>query len=958
LAKGAIGDEGYLSDRGSTHLIKGEPIHKPLHEDSGEHALVDYGPWSRGRKRLSILLRRGKMHLSNLRPALSLVMAFLLLVPGSGFGTRRASLSGQAVLAAENASPQLSAQSRPVHPNRHIVHPPSSNFRNTAASAPIISPWPVTRTGKRERPVQSLQYLLRARGYVLDIDGVFGLNTEKAVRAFQESKGLVVDGVVGPQTWAALVFTVRQGSRGNAVRAVQEELQYRNILDKDPNWSLKVDGIFGAVTDSNVRRFQYRVLIGGNDGVVGPITWRALIGGMVGSIPDNAAPLQLNSVCGDRMSNTLLWQVRNPNRFSVPMTWDLLETGQSGTQIVPADGDTSFTSTRTVGPNTARVFIDNQPLLVSTSCLEQPPPDGSRPTMPRTNIEDVAKILYDMVEAGQDLQPALSELFDVIGVRTLRAEEDAEEIKADVQALKPVVLDVQLGAINQEFRSGTTFRLASVLDGFGEEGVTAQSPYSSNGTPIDYSSFTLTIGTVLKQDQVPLGEVLPALVLALGRERARRSAYGITDQVWGDEVLDPLQFTLLLYMFSFVTTEQSNPPLGSSPPSISPPSKPGRRVSGKLYVPGAIGGDLAALADVPDIALDWAKDKIKSKIAEEAKKLVKAWTCAQLLLNYRMTLTASQLMLHRRWLDRPDPPPWESTYKFSASYIGPTQGELVLQWLGCGKDKRPPNGKVIEKPVEWSIVDSPEWKDSISRQGSLEANGEATDQNGEATATFTAFDETTPEPERTIDSQHVAHGIIVARVAPLMEKYHWIELVYRSAGMPLPGEKSLDVIYYAKHRYSMKMQMGGVEESVERELHIFDRGAASYFGVITISAKGEADDQGRIQGWLSSTAHGNSWGHCGNTLSWGPRDFPTYVGGTWESRADGIYIRPDILESGSSTVMHTCGFGDGMLPQEATELTAFGDFKLPDADHPKTRYEQLSIESYLTVELELLPDTP
>ena len=35
-------------------------------------------------------------------------------------------------------------------------------------------------------------------------DGVFGPQTERAVRRFQRSKGLLVDGIVGPQTRAAL----------------------------------------------------------------------------------------------------------------------------------------------------------------------------------------------------------------------------------------------------------------------------------------------------------------------------------------------------------------------------------------------------------------------------------------------------------------------------------------------------------------------------------------------------------------------------------------------------------------------------------------------------------------------------------------------------------------------------------------------------------------------------------
>jgi len=38
----------------------------------------------------------------------------------------------------------------------------------------------------------------------IDVDGSFGPKTEAAVRTFQRDQGLVPDGIVGPQTWAAL----------------------------------------------------------------------------------------------------------------------------------------------------------------------------------------------------------------------------------------------------------------------------------------------------------------------------------------------------------------------------------------------------------------------------------------------------------------------------------------------------------------------------------------------------------------------------------------------------------------------------------------------------------------------------------------------------------------------------------------------------------------------------------
>jgi peptidoglycan hydrolase-like protein with peptidoglycan-binding domain len=143
-----------------------------------------------------------------------------------------------------------------------------------------IAPWPVTAQGQSNHPVQSLQWLLRFRGHPVTVDGDFGARTADAVRAFQRQKGLTADGSAGPQTWPALVTEVREGSTGDAVRAAQESLAFRGG-EGNP----VVDGDFGAKTLSAVRAFQQQVRDFDDrnfpvDGIVGPLTWRALISGM------------------------------------------------------------------------------------------------------------------------------------------------------------------------------------------------------------------------------------------------------------------------------------------------------------------------------------------------------------------------------------------------------------------------------------------------------------------------------------------------------------------------------------------------------------------------------------------------------------------------------------------------------------------------------------------------------
>jgi hypothetical protein len=55
--------------------------------------------------------------------------------------------------------------------------------------------------------VKQLQTDLNHFGFSLQVDGSFGSETEAAVHQFQMDHGLVPDGIVGPQTWAALEET-------------------------------------------------------------------------------------------------------------------------------------------------------------------------------------------------------------------------------------------------------------------------------------------------------------------------------------------------------------------------------------------------------------------------------------------------------------------------------------------------------------------------------------------------------------------------------------------------------------------------------------------------------------------------------------------------------------------------------------------------------------------------------
>ena len=94
---------------------------------------------------------------------------------------------------------------------------------------PPPTTWPSVSRGAYGEAVRSIQYFLSAHGISTGVDGDFGPQTESAVVAFQSTNGLASDGVVGPQTWPVLVIMTQQGSNGHAVRAVQSQLSHHAI---------------------------------------------------------------------------------------------------------------------------------------------------------------------------------------------------------------------------------------------------------------------------------------------------------------------------------------------------------------------------------------------------------------------------------------------------------------------------------------------------------------------------------------------------------------------------------------------------------------------------------------------------------------------------------------------------------------------------------------------------------
>ena len=207
----------------------------------------------------------------------------------------------------------------PFYPSNMIaLHAAGASSSDTELGIPYARPTgnPLLRKGSKGEGVSWVQYALNKLGYNLTVDGDFGSGTEKAVKQFQTSSGLSVDGIVGKDTINKIVERLKPvtttktpvkttttakptttttkpttsqkdtelgipyarptgnpllkyGSSGEGVSWVQSAL---NKL----GYKLTVDGIFGKDTEQAVKQFQTSCGLS-VDGIVGKETINKLV---------------------------------------------------------------------------------------------------------------------------------------------------------------------------------------------------------------------------------------------------------------------------------------------------------------------------------------------------------------------------------------------------------------------------------------------------------------------------------------------------------------------------------------------------------------------------------------------------------------------------------------------------------------------------------------------------------
>ena len=364
-------------------------------------------------------------------------------------------------------------------------------------------------------------------------------------------------------------------------------------------------------------------------------------------------------------------------------------------------------------------------------------------------LESIARRIYDDVERGEqessffgfvealDLYPGPVNL---AGVITL------------VGQGEPFILGEQIAAMSKGFEEGILVCVESFVESMREWGVFERSTMNL----ITKNSFDQAFAGLLAKSQYLESEVMPAFILHLGRERAKRSAGYRYDHIWSDGHLDPLQFLLLSYSL-LLSGEQFSAATVSSDQDWNTMSIPSD-ADWADFVQGKIKGGLR----------NFIRDKISEifGIPLERSDAIKAAIAASVVLySYSFEMEAhSGNALNMRYPENPDASsPHETLLTATLNFNFTPRNEfsrVVVEY--CYGDPIPDNGPVSLKPIEWST------EGELDSYGTLRVHSNMTGPAGTVTSTYSANDEKVPKDLRIAELRGAANGTVEARASELL----------------------------------------------------------------------------------------------------------------------------------------------------------------------------------------------
>jgi len=181
----------------------------------------------------------------------------------------------------------------------------SRNVNGNSASA--VNQYPTLSQGSTGAAVTKLQQRLQQRGYFnANPTGNFGRITKDAVIAFQRNAGISATGIVGGQTWNALLGSSQAPAKSSfstqQIRELQQGLRQLGYFKANPT------GTSGPITREAITKFQqdYKLPVNGQANTQALVAVRrALAGGYA-----TQQPARNYLTVGDRSDNVRLVQNR------------------------------------------------------------------------------------------------------------------------------------------------------------------------------------------------------------------------------------------------------------------------------------------------------------------------------------------------------------------------------------------------------------------------------------------------------------------------------------------------------------------------------------------------------------------------------------------------------------------------------------------------------------------------
>jgi hypothetical protein len=404
-------------------------------------------------------------------------------------------------------------------------------------------------------------------------------------------------------------------------------------------------------------------------------------------------------------------------------------------------------------------------------------------TVPTQNsaraLDGVARNIYDTLVAKQDLKPYISGVMTAFGVPPL-GEADVATVDARFSQGLPLMFIPQVAEMADAFNDGGYISLDSFIASANAKG--AKQKGTTN--PLTRNYLTQKFAAFAGKMQYAPGQVLPAFVLALGKERARRFPPANPDPLWGDGLLDPLQLTLMLYAVSY----SSAAPLPAQAPLLSV----------------AAFNSAIVLASAVNPIEEFVKDQIKDQLTGELQDAVEiplgereaaqVSVCASLLLyGHKVRVTATPNLIYHRQTD--GTAPWSTRVDALLTFEDDYWDNYLAidRWMlnTLGNCTLPRRGPVEGKPIVWSM------SDGLIAHGNYNITPAATDVDGKGVANWQTVVETTPLARRTFDNQRDAVGAAIVRAGSLVPGWSGLERIVgllKDTGNT--GDSPITVMYY------------------------------------------------------------------------------------------------------------------------------------------------------------------